>query len=302
MLRRTILQSFFVAEKTEVAGFHVRRAVGGPQLGNLSPFLMLDHFRIGLPAGFPDHPHRGQETITYVFSGTIDHEDFTGHAGTLQAGDLQFMTAGRGIVHTELPGTAPVEGGYNHGIQLWLDLPKDLRYCEPRYRNLGAQAIPQVTASDGNVNIKVISGKSQGVESVKDLTHTPVWFLDITISPGGHLAQPLPEGWNAFMYILNGAVNVHTSEDPPTRAAQFHNVVFNREGDGVELSVPEVEAEETRVLLVAGQVLDQEVVRHGPFVVNSQEEVDKALKDYQNYTNGFERAKGWKSEIGKRVR
>jgi len=302
MLRRTILKSFLAVEKSEGAGARVRRSIGVPQLRNFSPFLMLDHFSIGPGAGFPDHPHRGQETITYLLSGSVDHEDFTGSSGTIRAGDLQFMTAGKGIVHAEMPGSMPADGGYNVGMQLWVDLPKQLKYCEPRYRDLRAEEIPQATASEGKVNIKIISGKSQGVESVKDLAYTPVWLLDITISPGGRLTQPLPKGWNAFMYIISGAVHVHLAEGSPgTKATQFHNVVFNREGDGVELSVPDAETEDARVLLVAGQVLDQEIVQHGPFVVSSQEEVYQAMIDYSSYSGGFERAKGWKSEIGKRM-
>jgi len=296
MLRRTILKSFLAVEKSEGAGARVRRSIGVPQLRNFSPFLMLDHFSIGPGAGFPDHPHRGQETITYLLAGSVDHEDFTGASGTIRTGDLQFMTAGKGIVHAEMPGTVPVDG-----MQLWVDLPKKLKYCEPRYRDLRAEEIPQVTASEGKVNIKIISGESQGVESVKDLAYTPVWLFDITISPGGRLAQPLPKGWNSFMYVISGAVHVHTAEGSPgTKATQFYNVVFNKEGDGVELGVPDAETEGARVMLVAGQVHDQEIVQHGPFVVTSQEEAAQATSDYANYTGGFERAKGWKSEISKR--
>lgn len=302
MLRRTILKSFLAVEKSEGAGARVRRSIGVSQLRNFSPFLMLDHFSIGPGAGFPDHPHRGQETITYLLSGSVDHEDFTGSAGTINAGDLQFMTAGRGIVHAEMPGKSLADGGanVNVGMQLWVDLPKELKYCEPRYRDLRAQEIPQTTTSDGKVTIKIISGESQGVESVKDLAYTPVWLLDVTVTPGGRLVQPLPKGWNAFMYILSGAVTVHPTEsDRGTRVLQYHNVVFNREGDGVELSVPEAEKEDARVFLVAGKVLEQEVVQYGPFVGNSQKEVFQAVADYQGYTGGFERAKGWSSQIGK---
>lgn len=313
MLRRTIVKSFLAVEKSEGAGARVRRSIGIPQLRNFSPFLMLDHFTIGPGAGFPDHPHRGQETITYLLSGSVDHEDFTGSSGTIRAGDLQFMTAGRGIVHAEMPGapdpTAP--GAPNIGMQLWVDLPQHLKSCEPRYRDLPREEIPTATAPGGKVTIKIISGEALGVQSVKDLAYTPVWLLDITVRPGGRHIQALPAGWNAFMYVLSGAITVHTSSspsstDPGTRIRQFHNTVFTREGDGVEISVPEGvpegegagEGEDARVFLVAGMVLEQEVVQYGPFVVSSQEEVYQAISDYQGFTGGFERARGWRSGIG----
>lgn len=304
MLRRSILKSFLAVEKSEGAGARVRRSIGVPQLRNFSPFLMLDHFTIGPGAGFPDHPHRGQETITYLLSGSVDHEDFTGSQGTIHSGDLQFMTAGRGIVHAEMPGKPdPANpGAPNVGMQLWVDLPQELKYCEPRYRDLRAAEIPQVKCSEGKVEVKIISGESQGVESVKDLAYTPVWLLDITIAPGGRIAQPLPKGWNSFMYILSGSVHIHqttSAEDPGTKVPEFHNVVFNREGEGVDLSVPETSRESARMILVAGKVLEQNVVQYGPFVVESEEAVYRAMRDYQGYTGGFERAKGWRSQIGK---
>ncbi|KAF8446599.1 RmlC-like cupin domain-containing protein [Terfezia claveryi] len=304
MLRRSILKSFLALEKSEGAGARVRRSIGVPQLRNFSPFLMLDHFTIGPGAGFPDHPHRGQETITYLLSGSVDHEDFTGSRGTIRSGDLQFMTAGRGIVHAEMPGKPdPANpGAPNVGMQLWVDLPQELKYCEPRYRDLRAEEIPTVKCSEGKVEIKIISGESQGVESVKDLAYTPVWLFDISIAPGGRITQPLPKEWNSFLYTLSGSVHVHqtsSAEDTGTKVAEFHNVVFNREGEGVDLSVPETSRESARVILVAGKVLEQNVVQYGPFVVESEEAVYRAMRDYQGYTGGFERAKGWRSEIGK---
>src|SRR5690606_31441282 len=134
---RSIQKVVKAISQSEGSGARVRRSIGTPQLRNFSPFLMLDHFTIGKGAGFPDHPHRGQETITYLLSGSVDHEDFAGHKGTIGPGDLQFMTAGRGIVHAEMPGqqSEDAEGGIqeNTGMQLWVDLPKELKFCEPRY-------------------------------------------------------------------------------------------------------------------------------------------------------------------------
>ncbi|CZT05714.1 probable pirin [Rhynchosporium agropyri] len=296
---RAIRKAFLAVEQSEGAGARVRRSIGTPQLKNFSPFLMLDHFTIKPGAGFPDHAHRGQETITYLIEGAVDHEDFAGNAGTIEAGDLQFMTAGRGIMHAEMP-RQNADGSANVGMQLWVDLPEKLKKCEPRYRDLRASEIPNIDIDDGNVHIKIISGQSHGVDSVKELAYTPVWIFDIEIKPGGKITQNLPEGWNAFAYTLNGSTSFGVGADK-TLVGQFHNVVFEQKGDEVFAEVPEDAEENGRFFLVAGLPLDQKVVQYGPFVLNTQEEVYQALMDFKTHSNGFERAKGWQSEIGKRM-
>lgn len=294
---RSIRKVFLAVEQAEGAGARVRRSIGTPQLRNFSPFLMLDHFSIKPGAGFPDHPHRGQETITYLLSGGVDHEDFAGNKGTLSAGDLQFMTAGKGIVHAEMPRQNP-DGSANVGLQLWVDLPKHLKACEPRYRDLRASEIPQVNVDDDKVTVKVISGQSHGIDSVKDLAYTPVWILDIEIRPGGSITQPLPQGWNAFAYTLEGDVLVG-KDDQRRVVGQYHNIVFEPEGDVVHFEVDPDAEKPARIALIAGTPLDQPIVQYGPFVLSSKEDVAKALYDYQTHSNGFERAKDWESEIGK---
>jgi redox-sensitive bicupin YhaK (pirin superfamily) len=296
---RAIRKAFLAIEQSEGAGARVRRSIGTPQLRHLSPFLMLDHFSIKPGAGFPDHPHRGQETITYLLTGAVDHEDFAGNKGTIEAGDLQFMTAGKGIIHAEMPRQNP-DGSANVGLQLWVDLPKKLKMCEPRYRDLRASEIPDVTTDDGKVHVKVISGQSHGVDSVKDLAYTPVWILDIEIKPGGKIAQPLPAGWNAFAYILEGQA-LFGKTGNQTLIDQYHNVVFEPEGDVILAEVDAGAEKSARFVLVAGTPLDQEIVQYGPFVLNSKEEVYQALMDYQTHSNGFEKAKDWESEIGKNM-
>lgn len=296
---RAIRQAFPAIEKAEGAGARVRRSIGTAKLRNFSPFLMLDHFTIGKGAGFPDHPHRGQETITYLLSGGVDHEDFAGNKGTIGPGDLQFMTAGRGIMHAEMPHENP-DGSPNVGMQLWVDLPQKLKMCEPRYRDLRASEIPEATVDDGRVTVKVISGQSHGVDSVRDLAYTPVWILDVTIHPGGRITQTLPQGWNSFAYTLSGST-VFGSNDSTRVIKEYHNVVFDQAGDYVEASVPENANSEARFLIVAGQPLDQKVVQHGPFVLNTQEEVYQAMLDYQTASNGFEKSRNWQSDIGKRM-
>ncbi|KAH6620773.1 RmlC-like cupin domain-containing protein [Chaetomium sp. MPI-SDFR-AT-0129] len=298
LIPRLIRQTFLAVEQAEGAGARVRRSIGNAKLRNFSPFLMLDHFTSSA-GGFPDHPHRGQETITYLIDGAIDHEDFAGNRGRLGAGDLQFMTAGRGIVHAEMP-VHGEDGKPNVGLQLWVDLPKKLKACEPRYRDLRAEEIPIAEADEGKVKIKVISGQSQGVDSVRDLAYTPVWLLDIEIQPGGKIVQPLPEGWNAFAYVLEGEVLIG-EEGNQRPVGQFHNAVFEGEGQAVYAAVDKGAERSARFVLVAGTPLDQKIVQYGPFVLTSQEEVYQAFMDYQTHSNGFERAAGWESEIGKRI-
>lgn len=258
---------------------------------------MLDHFSITPGSGFPDHPHRGQETITYLLSGAVDHEDFAGNKGIIESGDLQFMTAGRGIVHAEMPHDNG-DGSANVGMQLWVDLPKDLKNCEPRYRDLRASEIPVAEVDGGKVTVKVISGRSHGTDSVQELAYTPVWLLDITIRPGGRIAQSLPAGWNSFAYTLEGTTMFETGATTQ-EVPQYHNTVFEQKGDQIIASVPADAKKEARFILVAGLPLDQPVVQYGPFVLTDPSQVRQAMMDYSTFTNGFERADGWRSEIGR---
>jgi quercetin 2,3-dioxygenase len=207
------------------------------------------------------------------------------------------MTAGRGIVHAEMP-RQNADGSANVGLQLWVDLPTSLKACEPRYRDLRAAEIPTVTIDDEKVTVKVISGQSHGIDSVKDLAYTPVWILDITIRPGGRITQPLPPNWNAFAYTLEGDVLVG-EKDQKRPVEQYHNIVFEQAGDVVHFEVDAGADKPARLALIAGTPLDQPIVQYGPFVLSSKEEVVQALYDYQSHSNGFERAKDWESEIGK---
>ena len=297
LVPRLIRQTLLAREQSEGVGAVVRRSIGTPRLRHLTPFLMLDHFNVSPGAGFPDHPHRGQETITYLLQGGVDHEDFAGNKGTINPGDLQFMTAGKGIMHAEMPRQ---DMGVNVGMQLWVDLPKHLKGCEPRYRDLRKEEIPNITIDDGKVDVKVISGISHGTDSVKDLAYTPVWIFDVTIKPGGTITQELPKGWNAFAYTLSGLVSFSNgTEKAPEAVSPYHNVVFEQAGDSVTASVEEGAAEEARFMLIAGQPLDQEIVQYGPFVTTSREETYQAMMDFQTNSNGFERALNWRSEIGR---
>lgn len=225
------------------------------------------------------------------------------------------MTAGRGIVHAEMPRQNP-DGSANVGLQLWVDLPKKLKACEPRYRDLRASEIPSVEVDEGRATVKVISGQSHGIDSVKDLAYTPVWILDIELRPGAKVTQPLPQTWNAFSYVLEG--DVYFGEgDQRKKVEQYNNVVFEQAGDVVHIEADANATKASRLgtylpppfswlpitneplVIVAGTPLDQPVIQYGPFVLTTKEEVYQALFDYQEHANGFERAKDWKSEIGK---
>lgn len=246
---RAIRQVFLAIEQSEGMGARVRRTIGTPKLRNFSPFLMLDHFTSSPGAGFPDHPHRGQETITYLLHGAVDHEDFAGNRGTIEAGGLQFMTAGKGIMHAEMPRQNP-DGSPTVGMQLWVDLPEKLKMCEPRYRDLAASDVPTIEVDDKKVEIKIISGQSHGTDSVKELAYTPVWIFDIAIRPGGKVSQPLPTGWNAFAYTLEGSTifgsRTSSSNETKTTVEKYHTVEFEQKGDLVSAEVLESAKESGR--------------------------------------------------------
>lgn len=291
---RAVSKVLHAFEQSEGVGARVRRAIGGSsRLANLSPFLLFDHLA-SAGGSFPDHPHRGQETVTYVLRGSVEHEDFAGNKGTLGPGDLQFMTAGRGIVHSEQP-VPDAEGTPLTGFQLWVDLPRHLKMCEPRYRDLRAEEVPVATLDGGKVRVKVISGRAGDVDSPRDLSYTPVWYLDVEIQPGGRLTQPLPAGWNAFAYTYEGSALFGSKTTGQRPAEAYDAVVFDQDGETVDVEVAEDEEAPARFLLIAGQPLDQPIVQHGPFVMNTRPEVQQAFEDFYMFKNGFERAKGWRS-------
>src|SRR5271170_870463 len=286
---RTVTKVVKAIEQSEGVGARVRRTIGTRNLRNLSPFLMLDHFAVPFGAGFPDHPHRGQETVTYMLDGAFQHEDFVGHAGKIETGDLQWMTAGKGIMHSEMPVKQPGNKP-NVGLQLRVDLPEKYKLTDPRYQELRDADIPRARP-DEKVEIKVISGDSFGVKSPVQ-TLVGVWYLDVKIAAGGKVSQPLPAGWTTFMYTLTGRPTIAGKEVEP-----YHTVVLSTEGEGI--TVENNGTEEARFVIISGEPLEQRVVQHGPFVMTSEEGIYDAMRDFSSNSNGFERAKGWRSEIGK---
>ncbi|KAF8959040.1 RmlC-like cupin domain-containing protein [Flammula alnicola] len=278
-ISRIVTKKVLAVETPEGAGALVRRSIGSMNLRNLTPFLMLDHFMLPRAQyGFPDHPHRGQATVTYMLEGTSQHED---SAGTREryAGGVQWMCAGKGIIHAEMPVHAKGQPD-PRGLQLWVDLPK----ADPTYQELAPEEIPTAYPQgiDGPVKIKVISGKSHGIESpVRPLGGC--WYFHVTFTKEGTMFQELP--WK-------GAVKIGSDT---TAIPAFHTAVLSADSEqtGVSLSG----AEGTELVLIAGEPLDQTVFQYGPFVMTTREEIQKTLVDYQTGKNGFERAHTWKSEI-----
>lgn len=292
---RTIFKYFLAIQQEEGMGAQVRRSIGTINMRNFTPFLMLDHFNVSPQAGFPDHPHYGQSTVTYLLKGRFAHEDFTGAKGVLVPGDLQFMTAGKGIVHAEMPiddGT----GTYINGMQLWVDLPKDQKEIAPSYRDLKKDEIP-VVKPDDKVTVKVIAGEAYGVKSVQDLAHVAVDYYDFEVLPGGVVSQPFKEGYNVFLYILEGSLDVGGKV-----VEQYNAVFFNRDGATVDVRVPETQEGKTQFVLIGGQALDQQIVQHGPFVATTREKIYEVFMNYQAGKNGFERAIGFVSSIARGIK
>ena len=257
------------------AGVKLTRVLTGKLQHRLDPFLMLDAFGSDDPddyiGGFPDHPHRGFETVTYMLSGRMRHRDSAGHEGLLQNGGVQWMTAGRGVIHSELP---EQEDGVMEGFQLWLNLPAVSKMNEPWYRDFASAAIPEYVTAEG-VTVRVIAGSSNGVAGAVSREITEPLFLDIHLPAGASFATALPDTHNAFIYVYRGAVSIGDAEV----AAQRMGILSNTpQADGVTLTANE----DARLILVAGKPLNETIVQYGPFVMNTQQEIHQALDDFRS--------------------
>lgn len=258
------------------AGVKLTRVLTQNLQRRLDPFLMLDAFGSDKAddyiAGFPDHPHRGFETVTYMLEGRMRHRDSAGHEGLLGNGGVQWMTAGRGVIHSELP---EQEEGRMEGFQLWLNLPARDKMREPWYRDIQSQEIPEFRTEAG-VNVRVIAGQSHGVAGAVQREHTEPLYLDIHLPAGAHFEQALPQAHNAFVYVYRGALRFESGcTVPQQRMAIFANQVGS---DGVRLQAGD---EPTRVILVAGQPLGEPIAQYGPFVMNNEAELVQAVRDFQ---------------------
>jgi hypothetical protein len=233
----------------------------------------------GQAKGAPDHPHRGFETVTYLLDGRFEHRDSQGHSGKLASGDVQWMTAGSGVIHSEMPEKEFARtGGRLHGFQLWVNLPRHDKMTKPRYQDIPSAKIPVAESADGRVKVKVIAGEALGKSAVID-TRTPIMYLHFTIQPGAKFTQPVPQDFNAFAYVVGGSGLFGADEN----AAQREQVVlFANDGDKITMQVPDNAPSPLDVLLIAGLPLKEPVARYGPFVMNTKEEINQALEDYRS--------------------
>lgn len=257
------------------AGVRLLRLIGTGQLPDLDPFLLLDAFGSehadDYIAGFPDHPHRGFETVTYMLDGRMRHRDNHGHEGLLGPGSVQWMSAGRGIVHSEMP---EQEHGLMRGFQLWVNLPARDKMSAPRYQEFAAERIPTFTPMAG-VQIKVIAGRVGEVSGVIEQPATDPLYLDVSLAAGARIALPVPPGHNGFVHVYDGAARIVDSGAGSRVGAG--EIAILGDGDGITLESVDAAA---RLLLVAGRPLHEPVARRGPFVMNTQAELVQAFNDF----------------------
>lgn len=297
MTIRRIAKVFKSRPTIEGAGVHLKRAFGYSQVPQFDPFLMLDDFHTSNPdeylAGFPWHPHRGIETITYVLEGLVEHGDSMGNAGVIGGGDVQWMTAGSGIIHQEMPKESPT--GTMWGFQFWANLPASQKMMSPRYREVKATDIPEVALENG-VKVKVVAGEVAGVLGpVRDIVIEPA-MLDITVPPGTVFSHTSPIDHTLFVYVLEGASYFDDCRDAYAYEVVGHGwtdverrciceretvVLFERSGDTVQVTTTE---QPVRFLLVSGKPLNEPVAWYGPIVMNTQEELRVAFEEYNNGT------------------
>jgi redox-sensitive bicupin YhaK (pirin superfamily) len=271
----------------EGAGVRLRRSIGGRALDYLDPFLLLDHFESDDPddyvAGFPLHPHRGIETVTYMLAGEVDHRDTIGNAGTIGAGDVQWMTAGGGLLHEEMP--RPRDGKMG-GFQLWVNMPAKLKMSKPRYRELANASIPVVERSDGT-RVRVVAGRCDEVQGPVTEIYADPEYLDVELAAGSDFVQPVPRGHAAFAYVFRGEGEFSSEGDLGYRGdlegslVQAPGLVVFDDGDEVHAHAYE---SPVRFLLVSGAPLGEPIARYGPFVMNTREEIEQALEDLRNDT------------------
>jgi redox-sensitive bicupin YhaK (pirin superfamily) len=263
------------------AGVKLRRVIGQPQLPDLDPFLLLDEFGTDKPedyiAGFPDHPHRGFETVTYMLDGRMRHQDNHGNQGVLVPGSVQWMTAGRGLVHSEMP---EQHEGRMRGFQLWLNLPGREKMTAPKYQEFGPERIPLATPAHG-VTVKVIAGRVADVTGPIQQPATDPTYLDVAIAPGATFVHRLPQEHAAFLYVFEGTLQVGAQDDATT--VRTHELAVLGEGDEVLLTGVSAGADgkTARAILVAGRPLREPVAKYGPFVMNTNEELHQAFTDFQ---------------------
>ena len=263
-------------ETSDGAGVRLKRSLGSAQLDRLDPFLLLDEFKsddsTDYIAGFPDHPHRGFETVTYMLAGRMRHTDHVGNHGDLGPGSVQWMTAGKGIIHSEMP---QQEEGLMWGFQLWVNLPANLKMSQPRYQDIPPEDIPEVQSAFG-ARIRVIAGESNGLAGpVRGVATSPL-YLDVGLHARSRFTEQVEAGHSAFCYVFEGSARVGVSDETAGQAAGSGSLVVLEDGDTVTVETDETPA---RFLMLAARPLGEPVARHGPFVMNTEDEIRQALSD-----------------------
>jgi len=274
--QRTIERLLPAMPASDGAGVRLKRSIGTPSLDHLDPFLLLDQFDTenadDYIAGFPDHPHRGFETVTYMIDGRMRHQDTTGGGGLLRSGGVQWMTAGRGIVHSEMP---EQEDGLMKGFQLWVNLPARDKMNAPRYQNIEPEDVPEVLRDDG-AKIRVVAGSYDGVAgAVGEIAVEPL-YLDVGLPAGAPVEIPIPAGHAAFLYPFEGVMMV--GADGSGRTVADSEIAVLSDGETVTLTGGD---DGGRGILVAGRPIREPIARHGPFVMNTREEIVQAFQDYE---------------------
>jgi redox-sensitive bicupin YhaK (pirin superfamily) len=281
---RTVAGIINSVETLEGAGFLVRRPFPKSSFSEFDPFLLLDelgpvNLKPNQAKGAPDHPHRGFETVTYILDGRLEHKDSEGHAGLLNPGDVQWMTAGAGVVHSEMPEAEFTRtGGRLHGIQLWVNLPQQDKMIAPRYQEIPAAQIPVAQSEDKSVTVRVIAGEALGAKAVIE-TRTPIIYLHFTLQPGTTITQPILKDYNAFAYVLEGIGLFGAASE---RGDDGQMIIFAQDGEEVTITNPADAQQPLDLLLIAGVPLNEPVVRYGPFVMNTKAEIIQAIEDYRN--------------------
>jgi len=276
-MSRTVKHKLRGRPTSDGAGVRMTRVIGTPTLDHFDPFLLLDEFRSDDPndyiAGFPDHPHRGFETVTYMLAGHMRHGDNQGNTGDLGPGSVQWMTAGRGIVHSEMP---QQENGLMWGFQLWVNLPARDKMTAPRYQDIQGDQIPEAEVAPG-VNARIIAGELGGIEGAVTQVATDPKYFDLHFAADASITVPLPPGHNAFVYVYQGRMQA----GPATARTIIERgeIALLSQGDSLELAAA---GEPSRMILVAGRPLNEPIARYGPFVMNTADEIRQAFFDYQN--------------------
>lgn len=279
---RSISQIVNAKTTLEGEGFLVHRAFPNNSVREFDPFLLLDEMgpvttSPGEAKGAPDHPHRGFETVTYMIDGVFEHKDSAGHSGKIMPGDVQWMTAGSGVIHSEMPEEEfSKKGGTLHGFQLWVNLPKKDKMAKPRYQDIPSNKIP-IAQSDG-VTVKVIAGQAMGKSSVID-THIPIVYLHYSLQPGAKIVQPILQDYNAFAYVISGE-GLFGREQNIAHREQM--ILFKQDGNEIIIKAPDDTTSNLEVLVIAGMPIGEPVVRYGPFVMNTEDEIRQAVLDYNN--------------------